>query len=254
MASTYLKKNRIFSPIKKYAWLFILLVAFGGLWYPKLGLLMIPMMAALALMGFFRGKSWCGNFCPHGSLFDGLIMPLSPNKKIPGLLRSKTVAAAAFIFFMFMLGRRLSNVLVLWGTVSFLDKLGYVFVFNYLAVTIVGTFLAVIITPRAWCAFCPMGTFQVLAYKAGKTKGLNKTFDRAVTMEEEKACTNCAICSKVCPMQLAPQSGILENNRFESHDCIRCSACVKHCPVGALSLRNGFGKCSLKQQQQKAAS
>ena len=64
MKSYYLKTTRVFSPFRKYAWLFILLVAFGGLWYPKLGLLMIPMVIALALFGFFKENSGVATFVP----------------------------------------------------------------------------------------------------------------------------------------------------------------------------------------------
>lgn len=248
MASKYIKKNRIFSPVKKYAWLFIFLVAFGGLWYPKLGLLMLPMMGILAVMGFFSGKAWCGKFCPHGSLFDGLIMPLSLNRKIPSFLRSKVTIVLAFTFFMFMLGSRVTKVFGLWGTASFVDRLGYVFVFNYLAVTIVGTALAILISPRAWCSFCPMGTFQLLTYKAGKLTRLNRFSDKAVTMKAPEACTNCNVCSSVCPMQLSPRDELSENNCYESQECIRCSVCVRHCPTGALCLSSQSERAHKKNE------
>lgn len=236
MSSQYLKVNRVFSPVKKYAWLFILLVAFGGLWYPKLGLLMIPMMAALAVLGFLKGKYWCGNYCPHGSLLDGIIMRLSSNRKTPALFRSKITISLAFLFFMFMLGRRLIAVFGLWGTASFADKLGYVFVINYLAVTIISVLLGSFVNPRTWCAFCPMGTFQKLAYKAGKITRLNGKYDPKVTMSPEGKCTFCSRCAMVCPMQLAPYKNISEKNQYESGDCIRCNTCVKQCPLGLLSI------------------
>ena len=76
----YLKTNRAFSVVRKYGWLFTVLVAVGGLWQPKLGLLVILIMAALTITSFFTGRYWCGNFCPHGSLFDVIMLPLAAIK------------------------------------------------------------------------------------------------------------------------------------------------------------------------------
>ena len=60
----YIKTNRTFSVLRKNAWVFTLLVAIGGLWEPKLGLLVILIMAGLMITGF-TGRFWCGNICPH---------------------------------------------------------------------------------------------------------------------------------------------------------------------------------------------
>ena len=65
MNNFYIKTNRIFSPIRKYGWIFTLTVAFGGLWLPKLGLLVLPVILALTTLSFFKGRYWCGNFCPQ---------------------------------------------------------------------------------------------------------------------------------------------------------------------------------------------
>ena len=79
----YIKTNRIFTQLKKYSWIFIPLVAIAGLWYPKLGLLMIPVMLA-------------------------------------------------FSWFMYIFYSRVKASFGFWGEISFWDKLGFVFVANYL--------------------------------------------------------------------------------------------------------------------------
>lgn len=61
----YIKTNRTFSVLRKNAWVFTLLVAIGGLWEPKLGLLVILIMAGLMITGFFTGRFWCGNLSPR---------------------------------------------------------------------------------------------------------------------------------------------------------------------------------------------
>ncbi len=234
----YIRKNRFSPRLRKYAWIFILLVALGGLWHPRLGLLVIPVMLALGILGFLNGKYWCGNLCPHGSLFDYVIMPVSRNKKIPGFLRSKAMVFFAFFWFMFMLGQRLIRVSATFGAASFLDSLGFIFVMNYLVVTVSGSALAFYVRPRAWCSFCPMGTFQVLMYKLGKLLRLNRVTDKKVTVSATEACRKCGKCSLVCPMQLEPYRGFGDNNRFDNEMCIRCATCAVNCPAGILSFDN----------------
>jgi len=247
VAGFYIKTNRIFTPVRKYAWLFIPLVAFGGLWYPKLGLLMIPVMLALAVLGFLKGKYWCGNFCPHGSLFDFIVLPVSFNRKIPSFLKSKITMALAFSWFMYMLFARLVKVFSTFGTASFLEKLGFVFVMNYLVVTLVGTTAAVTISPRAWCSFCPMGTFQILSHKLGTLLGVNKKYDQKISAKRKELCHKCGKCSRVCPMQLTPYLEFSDKNQYDSEACIRCSTCVQNCPARILALVNESGAIEIME-------
>ncbi len=62
--------------ISQYAWIVALLIGIGGQFLPQLGLLVPFIMITLIVMSLFKGKYWCGNFCPHGSLFDNLIFHL----------------------------------------------------------------------------------------------------------------------------------------------------------------------------------
>lgn len=248
MGSFYIKANRIFTPVRKYAWLFIPPVAFGGLWYPKLGLLIIPLMITLAVTGFFKGKYWCGNFCPHGSLFDSIIMRFSTNRRIPSFLKSKITMALMFSWFMYIIISRLIKVFQIFGSAAFLDKLGYVFVINYLAVTIIGTILAFIVSPRAWCSFCPMGTLEILSYKLGKLLGANRKTDEKITAARVEKCHSCGKCSRVCPMQLTPYLEFSEKNQFDHEACIRCSTCVYNCPAGILSLSSEEEAARIKEE------
>lgn len=248
MNSFYIKTNRVFTPIRKYSWLFVPIVAFGGLWFPKLGLLIIPLMLTLATFAFLKGKYWCGNICPHGSLFDFIIMPRGANRKIPAFMKHKLMAAAMFTWFMYMMISRLIKVFAIFGSASFLDKLGYVFVMNYFVVTIVGTILAFTISPRSWCNFCPMGTLEILTYKLGKLLRLNKRTDEKVTVASKEMCHTCGKCSRVCPMQLTPYLDFSDKNQFDSEACIRCSTCVNNCPAGILSLSNEAEALRIKEE------
>ncbi|MCF6464491.1 4Fe-4S binding protein [Clostridium sp. Cult2] len=237
MENYYIKTNRTFTNIRKNAWIFTLLVAIGGLWKPKLGLLVIFIMAGLTTTSFFSGRYWCGNFCPHGSLFDRITMPISLNKKIPKFMKSTPMMIGFFAFFMYNFSKKIIKVSNFWGTYDFLDKLGFVFVTTYLMVLIAGGLFAVLINPRTWCQFCPMGTIQKLSHKLGRTIGIAEKTEKKVTIESLDKCHTCGKCSRVCPFQLTPYLEFSEKNQFDSINCIKCSTCVENCPANILSLR-----------------
>ena len=237
MSNYYIKTNRTFTNIRRYGWLFTILVAIGGLWAPKLGLLVILIMLSLMITSFFTGRYWCGNFCPHGSLFDKVTMPISLNKKIPEFFKSKYMIIGFFIFFMFSFSIRIVNALKLWGSHDFLDKLGFVFVTTYLMVLITGGLVAVFINPRTWCQFCPMGTIQKFTHKLGKISGITEKTEKKVTIDDKTKCLACGKCSRVCPFQLTPYLQFGEDNQFHDVNCIKCGTCVENCPVNVLSLK-----------------
>lgn len=248
MNNYFIKTNRTFSIIRKYGWLFTLLVAIGGLWEPKLGLLVILIMAGLTTTSFFTGRYWCGNFCPHGSLFDRLFMPVSLNKKIPKFLKSKPMVIGFFTFFMFNFSRKMIKVFSLWGTYSFIDRLGFLFVNTYLMVLIVGGLLAIFANPRTWCQFCPMGSLQKLSHKLGTVLGVTKKTEKKITITNQDMCHACGKCSRVCPFQLTPYLEFSEDNQFENPNCIKCSTCVENCPAGILSLENHKNALRIKEE------
>ncbi len=247
MSDFYIKTNRIFSPWRKYAWIFTLTVAIGGLWFPILGLLVLPVMIGLTGVSFFKGRYWCGNICPHGSLFDSLLYPITNNKKIPSFLKSKALGIIFFGYFSFNLGRKFIRVSGLWGNMMFWEKLGFIFVASYLMVTVVGGITSLTISSRTWCNFCPMGTLQKFSYKIGKFLGVNDKTDEKITVANTDMCHVCGKCSRVCPMQLTPYLEFSEENQFDSENCIRCSTCVENCPAGVLTLDNKYEALKIKE-------
>ena len=233
----YIKTNRTFNPVRKYAWLITVIVAIGGLWFPKLGLIVLAIMASLMITALFNGRFWCGNVCPHGSLFDRVIQPISRNVKIPQFIKTKTFIIIFFAFFMTNFTLRIVSVFSAWGTYEFLDRLGFVFVMTYLMVMIVGGFLALIKTPRTWCQFCPMGTMQKATHKFGKIIGTVRKTEKILTIDDQDKCIKCGKCERVCPFQLAPYLNFSDNNQFENPNCIKCKTCEVNCPPGILSIQ-----------------
>ena len=236
MQKGFLKVNRTSTLWKQWSWLLVVGIAFGGLFSPRVGLLLLPIMATLFITAVFRGKYWCGSLCPHASLFDHLLLPVSAARKIPSWLRSKPFVFGFFVLFMVMFVQRVVSVVPLWGTLGFWDRLGFLLSLNYLTPTLIGSMLAVTVNSRAWCTFCPMGTMQLLAYRLGKRVGLTRKTDQLITMSHPDKCRECGRCARVCPMQLEPYNSLSEDNQFVDEACIRCSVCVKECPLKLLSL------------------
>lgn len=247
MKNYYIKTNRIFSTLRNYGWILTVLVAIGGLWEPKLGLLVVFIMAGLTVSGFFNGRYWCGNICPHGSLFDRVFSPISLNKKIPKFIKSKPMILGFLLFFTFNFSRKIIKISKLWGSFAFLEKLGMLFSNTYLMVLIVGGFLAIFINSRTWCQFCPMGSIQKATHKLGKVLGVTKKTEKKITISNEELCHACGKCARVCPFQLTPYLEFSENNQFDNPNCIKCSTCVENCPAGILSLSNEEKAIKLKE-------
>ncbi|WMJ76489.1 MULTISPECIES: 4Fe-4S binding protein [unclassified Sedimentibacter] len=232
----YIKTNRIFNPVRKYGWIITVLVAIGGLWEPKLGLVVLLIMGGLIITSFFSGRYWCGNICPHGSLFDKIILPYSANKKIPGFFKSKFFIIPFFLFFMFNFIRKMIMILNSWGTYDILDKIGALFSNTYLVVLIAGGALAIFVNSRTWCQFCPMGTMQKISLGLGRKLGIAKKTEKKITISDKSKCISCGKCSKVCPFQLSPYLEFSDKNQFDNINCIKCNTCVENCPLKILSL------------------
>lgn len=238
MRTFNIKANRVFTGIRKYGFIFTLTVAIGGLWFPKFGLFVIPVMIGLMLYSLFKGRYWCGNICPHGSLYDSVLIKITRNGKIPKFFKSKFLSVAFFGFFSYQLITKIIKVAGTYGSISFFDKLGFIFVASYLMVSIVGGLLAIIVAPRTWCNFCPMGVLQKVSYKIGRALGITKSTEEKVTASKSEMCHKCGKCSRVCPMQLVPYTQFNDKNQFDDVNCLKCATCVEHCPAKILTLIN----------------
>jgi len=238
MAAYYIKANRIFSPWRQWAWAIVFLIALGGLYEPRLGLLVLFIIAGLSITSLFKGRYWCGNFCTHGSFYDLILIKFSKNDKIPQFLKSDAVMIVFFAIFSYKIGSRMFYIFTSqFDAMTILSKIGTVFVSAYWMVLLVSVPIGLIYTSRAWCYFCPMGTFQRILYKLGRISGINKKTDVKISVEDKLLCRSCAKCSRVCPMQLQPYLEFDGNNQFSSDKCIKCKTCIKNCPVNILSLR-----------------
>ncbi|MFZ3147569.1 MAG: 4Fe-4S binding protein [Methanothrix sp.] len=198
--------------ITPYLGIIVLIVSIGGIFYPKLGYFLLLVFASLMIIAPFRGRWFCGNLCPRGSFVDFWLAPLSRGLKIPPRFRSMWLRVPIFVALMgFMIFRIIQ-------TQGMVDKIGMVFVTLCILTTSIAILFGVIIAPRTWCSFCPMGTLQ--RAMGGRKYRLKVDADK---------CIDCGKCQKVCPMQL-PVNEILDKP-----DCIKCARCVEACPKHALS-------------------
>ena len=205
-----MKQSRM-QRITPYLGMIVLIVSIGGIFFPKLGYILLLVFATLLVIAPFRGRWFCGNLCPRGSFVDFWLAPISRRLAIPSFLRSMWIRVPIFIALMgFMLFR-------LIGTQGIVDRIGMVFVTLCIVTTSIAILFGVIIAPRTWCTFCPMGTLQ-------RTLGRGRYL---LSIDRER-CIDCQRCQKVCPMQLPV------NETQDLPDCIKCGRCIQACPKDAL--------------------
>lgn len=201
--------------ITPYLGIIVLIVSIGGIWYPKLGYILLLVFAGLMIISPFRGRWFCGNLCPRGSFSDFWLAPLSKKGQIPQIFKSMWLRVPVFFLLM---GFMVMRIMATQGAV---DKIGMVFVTMCILTTSVAILFGLAISPRAWCSFCPMGTVQMYLGR-GKYQ---------LSVDRER-CIDCSVCRKVCPMQLAV------NEILDKPDCIKCGRCVDACPRETLSFQD----------------
>lgn len=219
----------MFRPKELKKWIhqrsWVLLVAFCivGLFYPFIGGLALVCMLAPVVVAFFKGRIWCGNFCPRGSFNDIILARFSTKRKIPAFLRETWFrilvligVMSAFIF----------QLTLAWG--NFLS-VGRVFVRMIIITTLITIILGLIYKPRTWCTFCPMGT---MAYFVSKLKNL-KLHIKHIQFNKND-CISCNRCTKNCPINIDVLS-YKDEGVISDPNCLKCGVCIAKCPKKALS-------------------
>ncbi|MEW6387314.1 MAG: 4Fe-4S binding protein [Thermodesulfobacteriota bacterium] len=198
---------------------FLLLLGAGWV-YPLVGYF-IPVCMLLGIgLAAFKGRSWCDWLCPRGSFADALLGRISPKRRIPQVFPSTFMRVGVMALLMGMLT---FQIIRLWPDPY---AIGGFFVLLLSVTTGVGVALGVTLHPRTWCYICPIGT---MSSWVGKNR-------RPLYLAPEK-CTQCNLCARQCPMQLAPAALKEEAAMAHRGDCLKCSLCVASCPTAALSFQ-----------------
>lgn len=186
--------------------------------YPLLGFSVLLVMITAVVGGVLGGRYVCGTLCPRGSFFDRIVQKISFNSAIPTAFRNKKfrwlLFAAMMGFMIFRISQNPTS-MVHWGRVFWL---------MCVITTAIGLTVGILIHPRAWCAFCPMGTMQ------------NALGGRKYQLKiDAEACLECGLCEKACPFSL-PIVKYKKDGFVQNPDCLNCPECAAACPVNALTL------------------
>ena len=222
------KKFHRYMPGKSnYLYLILLAYLLIGWFYPVIGLLALICMIAPVAFAVRRGRWWCGNACPRGSMYDNLLAKYSPHRPIPAFVRTFGFRLFMVMFIFTMFGVQMYFA---WGDIH---AMGRVFWNIILATTVVGVILSFIYAPRTWCSFCPMGTLS--AWVSPKDAPLPKGF---MNIHVADTCQmKCKSCARVCPMQLTPYDSRGASSGYLHPDCIKCGKCVAACPIKIMALK-----------------
>lgn len=194
------KRFHRYFPTKGYALYWIILAYLvAGYFYPIIGLLALICMIAPVAFAVRRGRWWCGNACPRGSLYDRLLAKYSPHRPIPKFVRTFGFRLFMVMFIFTMFGVQMYFA---WGD---WNAMGRVFWTIILVTTIVGVTLSFIFAPRTWCSFCPMGTLS--SWVSPKNAPLPDGF---VNIHVSESCTT--KCKKLRP-GLSDATGTLSKSR-----------------------------------------
>jgi len=210
--------------IHKWAWVLLLIYCVVGMFYPLIGLGALICMIAPSVVAIFKGRMWCGNFCPRGSFNDIILSKISRKRNVPKIIK-KTWFRLTFLSI--VMGVFVLQMVFAWGN---LIDVSFVFVRMIIVTTVITIILGVVYNQRTWCMICPMGT---MAHYVSKLQ-LSKSKTKNVSFEQKK-CVDCRICSKSCPVGVDVLS-YKSSGEVTDADCIKCSQCVEKCPKKSLNI------------------
>ena len=144
--------NKIKKFIHKWAWVFLILYIVVGVMYPMIGLAALICMLAPSIVAIFKGRMWCGNFCPRGSFNDIILSKISLKNGVPKFLKTTWFKLT---FLAVLMGAFALQIVFAWGNIT---EVSFVFIRMIIITTIVTIILGIIYNQRTWCMICPMGT------------------------------------------------------------------------------------------------
>jgi len=152
-------------PYRYLSVLFILVIAVGGYFLPVLGLAVPALMALALVMNKRSTRSFCSTACPNGRAFSATTSRWSLNRRLPAFLSEPGLRRMLCGFMMFCV----ISLLARYGKGG-VPAIGRIFWAIYVLATGIGFVVGSVSKPRAWCAFCPMGTLQDTIASTGRAR------------------------------------------------------------------------------------
>ena len=192
----------------------------------RVGVSSFILMAFVALATLLFRRSFCGLFCPMGTLqeiFDRLgkkifkkrfIMPVAIDRPMRW---GKYLVLIVFVAFSWYFGRLVIRPYDPWAAYNHLtsNEILTEFLIGFI-ILILSLFLSLFYN-RVFCKYlCPLGGFIAFLSPLGMT-----TIER-----NKKTCTHCLACDKACPVNIQ----VSKLDRVTTLECIQCQECVNACP------------------------
>ena len=175
--------------IHKWIWVLLVIYCVVGIFFPLVGMAALVCMLAPSVVAIFKGRMWCGNFCPRGSFNDTILSKISKKNSVPKLFK---VQWFRLVFLAVLMGAFAIQIVYAWGN---MQRVSSVFVRMIILTTVITIILGIIYNQRTWCMICPMGTMA--HYVAGLQ--LVKHKHRHIAFVKDK-CISCKVCNKNCPI------------------------------------------------------
>jgi polyferredoxin len=194
-------------------------VVIGGYFYPYIGFTVVALICFFMVLAIFRGRFYCGWFCPMGSVYERVLSIFSLKKEIPLFFGTTWFRWLVFVVMMSILA--ISLISAGSNPAKIADAFRAMWIISGSIAIVIGAIYA----PRLWCKICPMGSIQGVMSK------------NTYLLHISSNCSGCGICEKACPISSSP-SGCRENGVLSSVDCLRCFNCIENCHKRALKFSN----------------
>ena len=187
-------------------------------------------LLAVAGLGLFLKKAFCGWLCPVGTLSESLWQfgqrILKRNLRLPRWLDIplrglKYVLLVFFVAAIWNMDGDAVRSFIYSPYNKVADIKMYVFFADMTAAalwTIILLVLGSVVVKNFWCRYlCPYGAFL----------GILSWFSPLKVTRNATTCIDCELCTKACPANIRVHA----LTRVRSDECTSCYACIEACPV-----------------------
>jgi polyferredoxin len=179
---------------------------------------------AITLSAIFIGRRFCGYICFLGTIQAALFnlrIRLYPKKNLrkknDDLL--KKIKYVVLLTTLILTITYLSHLYMKFCPVLALAEIKYIGLSGLISLLTILLFGFII--ERFWCRYlCPYAALMNVVQVLGSFIGIKRS------VLKRKKCSNCGICSNVCPMKI----DLEKVDKITDPNCIHCLRCVKHCP------------------------